>query len=99
VLACLPLLDSLSLSGCTQLGSAILVSRPAVAPAGGELAGGATTNNLGLPREGVPLYRLRSLDVSGTSVQNDLLYWIAMRCCARLQRLAVAGCKDVDGEQ
>ena len=135
VLSALPRLESLSLSGCAQLDSAVLVSRPGPAPAaagghgpgvpgpeegleGGEeedegeeeeeILGAARHGGGGqplappgaprLPLEGVALPRLRSLDVGGTAVDNGLLFWLALRCCAQLQRLAVAGCMNVDGE-
>ncbi|GAB4818008.1 hypothetical protein N2152v2_005054 [Parachlorella kessleri] len=124
-LAFLPLLESLSLSGCPQIDSSILVTRQlSLSPPherGLDYRGpfhlepvaeeglddplqqqhvdviGMDPGTPGLPLAGVPLYRLRSLDVSGTAVRNDLLYWVALRCSARLQRLAIGGRKGVDG--
>lgn len=35
--------------------------------------------------------QLRSLDLSGTAANDCLLYWLAQRCCGRLQKLALGG--------
>ncbi|KAL4424463.1 hypothetical protein ABPG77_006401 [Micractinium sp. CCAP 211/92] len=47
--------------------------------------------SLSPPQQLTTAVQLRSLDLSGTTATDCLLYWLALRCCARLQRLVLTG--------
>lgn len=49
------------------------------------------------PQQLTTAVQLRSLDLSGTAATDCLLYWLALRCCARLQRLVLTGLGTVTG--